>query len=101
MLALKRITHLHQQKPAQKFTSEVAVQGTQHGINSYQQHRKKEKMEVDRTHGQETSSNHHPFNHHMERPRLKTKRKATEALIETNEMGHIRRQTEKIAKNRQ
>ena len=42
--------------------------------------KKTENMEVDRTHTQETSRNHHPSSHHMEPPREQVKGKAIEPL---------------------
>ena len=68
----KKNTDLHQQMPAQNPTPEVDRQGIQHYTLEMDQattHRKlnkEEKMEVDRTHTQETSRNHHPSCHQME-----------------------------------
>ena len=66
--------------PPQNLTPEVGRQGIQlYTLENYQatthrKYNKEEKMEVDRTHTQETSRNHHPSIHHMEQPRVDAKR---------------------------
>ena len=65
----KKNTDLHQQMPMQNPTPAVIRQGTQHytlGMDQTTTSRKlnkEEKMEVDRTHTQETSRNHHLSSH--------------------------------------
>ena len=81
-------TDLHQQMPGQNLTPKMVRQGIQHyavgkdRTIASKKLNKGQKMEVNRTHTEETSNKHHTTSTYMELPREEKKGKAEKHLIE-------------------
>ena len=79
--------------PAQNPTPEVDIQHYTLENNQATTHRKfnkEEKIEVDRTHTQETTRNHYQSSHHMEPIREEAKKYATKHLAKEHREGKKR-----------
>ena len=107
----KKNTDLHQQMPAQNLKPKMVRQDIRNyavgkdQTTASRKLNKEEKMEVDRTHTEETSHKHHTTITYMEHTREEKKRKAEKQTRDTEnkrkKMGYTGRAMEKKATNRQ